>query len=41
MKATILAALTVLSLGISFAYAQSVPAGFHPTHYGRYAFRVH
>jgi hypothetical protein len=41
MKATILAALTALSLGISFAHAQSVPAGYHPAHYGRYSFGMH
>jgi hypothetical protein len=41
MKATILAAFTVLSLGIGFAHAQSAPAGYHPTHYGRYSFSAH
>jgi hypothetical protein len=41
MKATILAALTVVSLGISLASAQSVPTGYHPTHYGRYSFSTH
>jgi hypothetical protein len=35
MKVAIFAALAALSLSIGFANAQSVPAGYHPFHYGR------
>jgi hypothetical protein len=36
MKTMILAAFAALSLGVGCAYAQSVPAGFHPHNYGHY-----
>jgi hypothetical protein len=36
MKVMILTALVAMSLGIGFAHAQSVPAGYHLPHYGRF-----
>ncbi len=41
MKATVLAALATLILGIGFAHAQGVPAGYHPLHYGRITLGTH
>ena len=34
MKAMILAAVAALSLGLGTAFAQGVPAGTQPPHYG-------